>query len=142
MDIFQLLVPIFILTWSVAFPCIALYLNYIKDKYDTAVLPCCLRKTQRYRWKVKKIWEKSIAMEVALLSKTSIIFSPIGILIAVLCFFLKNFRLYISLIGAIFFIITMFIVIIKDAKLHKSFCPHGWFWTSYNNGKFTGIEIL
>ncbi|MGP1603877.1 MAG: hypothetical protein ACTTGZ_05555 [Treponema sp.] len=142
MDIFQLLVPVFILAWSLAFPCASLYLNYLKNKYDTAVLPGCRIKTQRYRWKSKEIWEKSITMEASLLSKTSIIFSPVGIFIVISWFFLKSFRLYISLIGAIFFIITMLIVIIKGIKLHKSFCPHGWYWTSYNYEKFIGIEYL
>ena len=131
MFIIEILVPIFLLVWSISSFLGYLYTRYLIDKYDRAVLPGCRIKAQKYQWSSKKVWEDSFTLLSGLWLKFFCIFAPISLSIDSLWLFLKSFRLYISIAGGLFFLIFM----IKGIKIHKSFCSKGWFWTSYNTGK-------
>lgn len=142
MFVIEILVPIFLLVWSIAFFLGYLYNRYLIDKYDRAVLPGCRIKAQKYQWSSKEVWEDSFTLLSGLWLKFFSIFAPISLVIDSLWLLLKSFRLYISIAGGLFFFIFMFIFILKGIKIHKSFCSKGWFWTSYNTGKSNGFKII
>lgn len=135
MDILLFQIPIFILIWSIAFPCYYFYLKDLKSKYDLAILPGCRIKVHWYQWTSKEIWEKSIGMESSLILKTSRVFTPIGVFTVFLLHSLKPFRLYLSVIAAIIFLMTFIILIKTITKIHKSFCSYKWYMTCYNDSK-------
>ena len=140
MFIIEILVPSFLLVWSIAFFLGYLYTRYLIDKYDRAVLPGCRISAQKYQWSSKQVWEDSFTLLSGLWLKFFCIFAPISLIIDSLWLFLKSFRLYISIAGGLFFLIFMLIFIIKGIKIHKSFCSKGWFWTSYNTNSFNDVS--
>lgn len=54
MFIIEILVPIFLLVWSISSFLAYLYTRYLIDKYDRAVLPGCRIQAQKYQWSSKR----------------------------------------------------------------------------------------
>lgn len=142
MFVIEILVPSFLLVWSIASLLGYLYTRYLIDKYDRAILPGCRINAQKYQWSSKEVWEKSFTLLSGLWLRFFSIFAPISLVIDSLWFFLKPFRSYISIAGGLFFLNFMLIFILKGIKIHKSFCSKGWFWTSYNTEKSNGIKMV
>ena len=76
MFIIEILVPIFLLVWSIASFLAYLYTRYLIDKYDRAVLPGCRIKAQKYQWSSKQVWEDSFTLLSGLWLKFFCIFAP------------------------------------------------------------------
>lgn len=113
MFVIEILVPLFLLVWSISSLLGYLYTRYLIDKYDRAILPGCRIKAQKYQWSSKEVWEKSFTLLSGLWLKFFRLFAPISLVIDSLWFFLKPFRLYISIAGGLFFLNFMLIFILK-----------------------------
>ena len=89
MFVIEILVPSFLLVWSIASFLGYLYTRYLIDKYDRAVLPGCRIKAQKYQWSSKEVWEKSFTLLSGLWLKFFSIFAPIVWLLTASGFFLN-----------------------------------------------------
>ncbi len=142
MILFDGFILIFLLVWACAVPLAYLYLKHLITKYDELVNKSGSVVTHKYQWESKELWEASLTRLSKLFLKFSSIFSPISIILSIAWYFAERFRLYISVLGVIFFFVSLIVLMVSTTKIHKSFCPKGWFWKSYSNGKTVGFGIL
>lgn len=111
-------------------------------KYDKYIQSSMLV-LHAYQWESREIWDASFKKLSEELSKILKIYIPILLLFFILWLILVKYRIYVSILSIIYFIVSLNIVMSRITKVHKIFCPDTWYQCSKADRKrIGGFNIL
>lgn len=96
-----------------------------------------------YQWESREVWDASFKKLSEELSKILKIYIPILLLFFIVWLIFVKYRIHISILSIIYFIVFFSILMSRISRIHQSFCPDTWYQCSKADRKrIGGFNIL